>query len=257
LYNRSDSAVDLNTLYLTHRTTGGALGSPKKLYATTYYLKPGAYVVFTEDAENLARQYLLKDPGAVVVIPSMPSYPNNEGTVVVLDATGEALDEVRYRKDWHFSLLAGKEGIALERIDPDAESNNKENWHSAAADAGYGTPGYANSQLFQNAIVSITLSPNVFSPDGDGTDDAALLLYTVPQSGWVANVFIYDAAGTRVRHLAKNAVLGTSGTFSWNGLDENGRQRPAGPYIVYTELFTLDGKKHHVKKAVVLARRLN
>jgi flagellar hook assembly protein FlgD len=114
-----------------------------------------------------------------------------------------------------------------------------------------------NSQRFQNTLVSIALSPRVFSPDGDGADDDAKLSYTLPESGWVANLFVYDATGRKVRHLAKNAVLGTSGTFAWNGLDDTGRRLPAGHYIFYTELFTLEGKKQPYKNVVVLARRLN
>jgi hypothetical protein len=256
LYNRSDSTINMQTLFLTNRTGSGSLGSLKKVSDTAWFLAPGAYVVFTEDANNLALQYFVKDPKAVVVIASLPSYPNEKGTVVVVDTAGVILDEVRYSKDWHFPLLADGEGIALERVSPEGASNDKANWHSAAADAGYGTPGYRNSQRFKNALASVTLSHR-FSPDGDGADDEAQLSYTMPQSGWVANVFIYDVSGTRVRHLVKNAVLGTSGTFAWNGLDETGRGLPAGQYIFYTELFTLEGKKQPYKNVVVLARRLN
>jgi hypothetical protein len=255
LYNRSDSTINLQTLFLTNHTGSGSLGSLKKVSDTAWFLAPGAYVVFTEDGDNLALQYLVKNPEAVVVVASLPSYPNEKGTVVVVDTAGTILDEVRYSKEWHFPLLADGEGVALERVNPEGASNDKANWHSAAADAGYGTPGYANSQLFQNAMASITL-PRIFSPDGDGTDDNALLSYSLPESGWVANVFVYDATGARVRHLVKNAMLGTSGTFAWNGLDETGRQLPSGQYIFYTELFTLEGKKQAYKNVVVLARRI-
>jgi len=226
---------------------------------TTRYLPTKNYVVFIEDAHDLAQHYFVKAPDAVIEISSMPSYPNTEGTVVLMDSAKNVLDEVHYQEDWQFELLADAEGVALERIDPDGTSNKKRNWRSAASDAGYGTPGYQNSQykLFQNLIATITISPKVFSPDGDGVDDAATIEYNGLEDGAVANLFIYDASGRKVRHLAKNAVLGTSGKFRWDGLDEKGQQLPIGQYIIYTELFTLQGKKQQFKNVIVLARRLN
>jgi hypothetical protein len=256
LYNRSDSTVDLRTLFLTNRT-GSGYGVLKKLCDTVRYLQPGGYVVFTEDAERLARQYFVKKPDAVLEVASLPSYPNAEGTVVLMDSLKTVVDEVHYKEDWQFPLLTDAEGVALERIDPNGVSNDKYNWRSAASDAGYGTPGYQNSQykLFQNAIATVGLLQKTFSPDGDGFDDVATIQYSLKESGSVANVFIYDVSGRQVRHLVKNAVLGSAGNFVWNGLDEKGQRLPVGQYIVYTALFNLQGKKHHFKNVIVLARR--
>ena len=258
LYNRSDSAVDLNTLFLTNKNSSG-YGTLKKLSDTTRYLSPKGYAVFTKDAASLAVHYFVKNPDAVIEVSSMPSYPNAAGTTVLMDSAAQVLDEVSYNEDWQFSLLANAEGVALERVDPDGVSNNKANWRSAASDAGYGTPGYQNSQykLFQNPISAISITPKIFSPDGDGVDDVSTLTYTASEPGFVATIFIYDASGRQVRHLVKNAVLGNTGTFTWDGLDEKGQRLPVGQYIFYTELFTLQGKKQHFKNVVVLARRLN
>lgn len=258
VYNRSDSLIDLHTLFLTNKTSAGAYGVLKKLSDTTRYLAPGGYVVFTEDAAGLARQYFVKVPDAVVEVAALPSYPNVTGTVVLVDTANNVIDEVTYSEDWQFELLADAEGVALERIDPNGVSNSKSNWRSAASDAGYGTPGYQNSnfELFQNLILHLAVAPKIFSPDGDGVNDAATLTYAVSESGFVANVFIYDVSGHQVRHLAKNAVLGTSGKFVWDGLDEKGQRLPVGQYIIYTELFNLQGKKKRFKNVVVLARRL-
>lgn len=257
LYNRSDRAVDLRTLFLTNRNSSGQYGVLKKLCDTARYLLPGSYIVVTEDAAGLARQYFVKAPDAVVEVPLLPSYPNTGGTVVLIDTAAQMIDEIHYNEDWQFPLLADAEGVALERIDPDAASNDKNNWRSAASDAGYGTPGYQNSQykLFQTPIVRINISPKIFSPDGDGIDDVATIQYALAEGGSVANIFIYDATGRQVRHLVKNAVMGTTGKFVWDGLDEKGQQLPIGQYIIYTELFTLQGKKQQFKNVIVLARR--
>lgn len=259
LYNRSDRPIDLAALYLSNKNSSGNYGVLKKLCDTVQYLMPSGYAVFTENADNLGLYYFVKNPDAVIVVASLPSYPNAEGNVVLLTKQEVVIDDVPYKEDWQFPLLASAEGVALERVDPDASSNDKSNWRSAASDAGYGTPGYQNSnyQLFEKPILHLTITPHVFSPDGDGIDDVATIEYTTPENGYVANVFIYDAMGRQVRHLVKNAMLGTVGHFTWNGLDEKAQRLPVGQYIVYTELFNLQGKKKHFKNVIVLARRLN
>jgi hypothetical protein len=259
LYNRSDSLVDLSRLFLTNRTSSGSYGVLKKLSDTTRYLLPGRYVVFTEDAAGLSQQYFVQNPRAVLEVSSLPAYSNSEGTVALLDSAKNVVDEVHYREDWQYALLADADGVALERIDPEGVSMEKSNWRSAASDVGYGTPSYQNSQygLFQNRIANIAVTPRIFSPDGDGVDDAATIKYVFTQGSAVANVFIYDATGRQVRHLVKNGTIGTAGIFVWDGLDEKGQRLPIGQYIIYSEVFTLEGKKQHFKNVIVLARRLN
>ncbi len=258
-YNRSNKVVDASKLFVANRSTAGVLGSLKKLSETPLYIFPGGYVAITEDPTSLATNFLVKDPAAIITFSPMPSFPDAEGTVVLLNAQGAVVDEVHYYDNWHFKLLADNEGVALERIDPNGPSQNKGNWHSAAATAGYGTPGYQNSQYKRmdttNSKVEIT--PSVFSPDNDGFNDIATISYAIDGAGYVANVTIFDAAGRLVRRLVKNETLGEKGSWNWDGLGEKGQKLPIGTYIIYTEFFNLQGKKQHFKNTVVLARRLN
>jgi flagellar hook assembly protein FlgD len=147
----------------------------------------------------------------------------------------------------------------LERVDPDKPTQDAGNWHSAASTAGYGTPGYKNSQYKQtdNINATIEVAPKVFSPDNDGIDDIAAIQYQINETGYVANVTIFDVSGRVIRHLVKNATLGLKGSWNWDGLDEKGQKLLIGNYIIYTELFNLQGKKKQFKNVVVLARRLN
>jgi flagellar hook assembly protein FlgD len=146
----------------------------------------------------------------------------------------------------------------LERIDPDGPSQDETNWHSAASTAGYGTPTYKNSQYKQSPGINATIevTPKVFSPDNDGHDDIATVQYKVSEPGYVANITIYDATGRSVRNLVQNGILGLSGYWNWNGLDDKGRKLPVGTYIIFTEIFNLQGKKESFKNVVVLARKL-
>jgi hypothetical protein len=258
-YNRSNKVIDANKLTIATRNSLGAFSSLKKLSETPRFLLPGDYVVITEDAASLNMQYLVQNPNAVLIVSTLPSFPDDAGIVVLLNSQGSVVDEVKYNDDWHFDLIANDEGVSLERIDPDGPSNDRNNFHSAASTAGYGTPGYKNSQYKQMAITNATINitPKVFSPDNDGTDDIATIQYSVSQPGFVANITIFDAAGRLVRHLVKNNTLGLTGSWNWDGLNEKGAKLPIGTYIIFTELFNLDGKKERFKNTIVLARRLN
>lgn len=258
LYNRSGKLVDISALFLANRASSGAVASIKQLSNTARYLPPGGYLLITKDAALLSQFYFVKDPSAIHIIPALPSYPNEKGTVVVVDSSGMVIDEVSYNEDWHFTLLAIKEGVSLERLNPDGPSNERNNWHSAASSAGYGTPGYQNSQAgrAEGEDATLEIVPKVFSPDGDGFEDRVSITYTTRQTGYVANLTFFDAAGRPVRYLVRNGLLGTQGAWTWDGLGERGERLPVGTYIFHAEFFNLQGKKQQFKRAVVLARRM-
>jgi len=145
VYNRSNKIFDASKIYIANRNSSGVISSQKLLAASPYYIFPGDHFVVTEDADNLGLNYLVQNANNVLVLSSLPSYPDDEGDVLVLNFQGNVVDEVKYKDDWHFKLIDNAEGVSLERIDPDAASQDQNNWHSAASTAGYGTPTYKNS----------------------------------------------------------------------------------------------------------------
>ena len=257
-YNRSNKIFDANKIYVANRNSSGALSSMRLISSTPYYIFPGDYIVVTEDANNLALDYVVQNPDALFVVSSLPSFPDDEGDVVLLNFQGAVVDEVNYKDDWHFALIDDAEGVSLERIDPDGASQEANNWHSAASTAGYGTPTYKNSQykLLQSISAAIEVSPKVFSPDNDGRDDIATIQYKTTEPGYIANMTIYDANGRPVRSLVKNGTLGLEGYWVWDGLDDKRLKLPVGTYILFTEIFNLNGKKEIFKNVVVVARPL-
>jgi hypothetical protein len=259
LYNKSNKIVDANKLYIANRSSTGSLSSIKKLNEVPFYVFPGDHIVVTEDAESLGQEYLVQHPENVLVVSALPSLPDDKGTVVITNSQGAVIDEVCYSGKWQFALMSNDDGVALERIDPNDSSQKQSNWHSAASTAGYGTPTYKNSQYKQTNSVNaaIDISPKIFSPDNDGHDDIATISYQVTEPGYVANVSIFDANGRMVRYLAKNSLLGSKGSWNWDGLNENGQKLAIGTYIIYTEIFNLEGRKQQFKNTIVLARRLN
>jgi hypothetical protein len=257
VYNRSNKIFDLRDMYITNRSSAtGQLGTTRQLSSTNILFFPGDYYVISENGNIVKQQYTAKTQDNFVDVSSMPSFPDDRGVVVLLNAQGAIVDELSYDKKWHFALIDNEEGVSLERIDYN-KPTQKNNFHSAASTAGFGTPGYQNSQFRNDLQVQgdVTVTPKTFSPDNDGTDDFAIINYQVSERGYVATITIYDAAGRPVRVLSKNATLALSGSFRWDGLDDKNRKVPVGAYVIYTEIFNLNGKKKAFKNAVIVAAR--
>jgi hypothetical protein len=256
IYNRSKKIIDLKQLYIASRNTSGIINSIAQLSAESHLLFPQEFMVITENAAIVKTAYITQNMDAFVEINSLPAFNDDKGTAIILNAQGAVMDELKYQENWHFKLIANREGVALERIDYNAPTQSPENWHSAATSAGYGTPGYKNSQYRINDGVQgeVKLTPEIVSPDNDGRDDFATIDYNFPEPGYVANITIFDASGRPVRYLQKNALCGTKGSFRWDGLGEKSRQLATGVYVIFTEIFNLKGNRKQFKGVIVMSR---
>ncbi|MEO8109017.1 MAG: lamin tail domain-containing protein [Ginsengibacter sp.] len=256
LYNRSQKIIDLSHLYIANRNTANAISSIQQVVKESVLLFPKDFIVLTSDKAAVKNQYITLNPDAFITVTSMPSFSDDKGDVIILNSQGSIVDEVKYSDKWHFPLVTNTEGVSLERIDYDGQSVQS-NFHSASTSSGYGTPAYKNSQYRLNEEVqgTIIVTPEVFSPDNDGTDDFATISYNFPSTGFVSNITIFDASGRPVRYLQRNSLSGIKGYYRWDGLDDKNRQLPQGIYIIYTEIFNTAGKKKQFKNSIVLARR--
>ena len=255
IYNRSPKILDAKHLFIANRNRTGVISNIVKLSEESRLFFPGDFLVLAEDITIVQQQYLTKDPDALLTVTHFPSFPNDKGDVIILNVQGNVLDEVKYDDKWNFKLLTNTEGVALERIDYNSPSEEN-NFHSAATSAGYGTPGYKNSQYLTDRFNGeMNVNPEIFSPDNDGIDDMLTISYSLPSTGYVANITIFDAAGRPVRCLQRNALCGITGTYRWDGLGAKQQQLQQGIYIIYTEIFNTKGNKKQFKNAVVLARK--
>jgi hypothetical protein len=255
IYNRSNRIIDLKQLYLGTRSATGQITGTTPASAVSWLLFPGDYLVVTENKLWLQQRYLVKNPALIMELPALPTLPDDKGTVALINMQGTVVDELQYDHSWHFGLISDKEGIALERLNYNQPTQERSNWSSAASTAGFGTPGYPNSQLTTDGQASgqVAVTPAVFSPDNDGFNDFAAIEYELNEPGYVANIRIFDANGRTVRHLAQNATLSARGRFRWDGLDDKLNILPVGTYVVLTELFNGQGKTRKFKQAVTLA----
>lgn len=256
-YNRSNKIIDCKLLFTANKNSSGAIINIRQIIPVSLLCFPGEFIVITENKKWLQQNYAVKDPGQLIQIDHLPSLPDDKGTIVVMNFQGKVIDELSYEQNWHFPLIDNKEGVALERINYNEPTQEKTNWTSAASTAGFGTPGFQNSQFRADLQLQAQISvyPKIFSPDNDGIDDFATIHCTLTQPGYVATISIFDAAGRVVKTLIRNATLASTGLFRWDGLNDQQQRLPTGTYIILTEIFNLQGKTKKFKNVVTLARR--
>lgn len=255
-FNRSGRVLDLGSLWLARRNLAGEITVKRKLPADVL-LPPGGYFVATPNETWLRRQYRTSPTAIICTIVSMPAFPDNEGIVVLLNSRDTVVDEVHYSEKWHFPLVSDPSGVALERMDPHAASQDPNNWTSASSSSGYGTPGFINSHFLATSGMEeeMEVTPAVFSPDNDGFDDHAQIRFQAAGPGYLVNLVVFDSRGRSVRHLLKNQLLGARGQYTWDGLDDQERQLPIGIYILHAEIFDMTGRTKRFRRTLVLARR--
>ncbi|MGC9150813.1 MAG: lamin tail domain-containing protein [Microbacter sp.] len=261
LYNRSEKVIDLKSLWLNRMKSNGSIDVGFPIVAFGYQLFPHHYVVLTKDRVKVTSFYDCPDSIQVVEMPSFPSLPNVSGNIMLISRDGAVIDSAAYNELWHDPIITNPTGVSFERINPDELYFSSSNWHSASSMVGYATPGYQNSQF--NASQSsyagsscFWLDKTFFTPDNDGSDDLLWMRYAMPESGFSATITIFDVSGRQVRRLSNNALLGTQGTVSWNGLTDHGAKAPIGVYVIYVEAVNLStGKQVQAKLACTLSAK--
>jgi hypothetical protein len=256
IYNRSDKYINLKNWQLAN-TSNDSIANLKIITAEDEILAPASYKVITSNISILQEHYPKTRVEHVSFMQSMPSFPDEAGSVILLTNLQKISDRFNYNEKMHFSLIDDVAGVSLERISPNAPTDNAANWHSAASTAGYATPGYRNSQVLEalHSKKAFSIYPQVFTPDDDGQQDFTTFSYLFNQPGTMASLFIYDAQGREVRVLANNVLLSTEGFLSWDGTNERGEKVNVGRYIVYLTVFDMQGKKQTFKETVVVGNR--
>ena len=259
LYNNSDKDLDLSKLLLG--VIKSSFPNPpdttlKEISSVSQPFPPQTYVLLSSNSEIVGMQYDCPTDNYVEMA-SFPSYINAGATAILMDKEGVMIDQMVYLEKMHHPLLKVTKGVALERVSFDQPSMEADNWHSAAESAHFGTPGQPNSMKQDNGFSEdeIAISPEIFSPDGDGYDDACFINYRFDEAGYTMNIYIFNVAGQQIRHLAKGELVGQEGSVMWNGLDENGNRIPVGVYIIVTEVFNTKGRVKQMKNAVVVGTR--
>ena len=257
LFNNSDKVLNISDLQIGVVKT--SFPNPpdttiKNICFENRQLLPGHYALLTTKPSAIAEQYECSTDN-FITMESFPSYPNS-GTTALLLFDGEIIDCMSYTDKSHYPLLAETKGVSLERVSPSITSSDPENWHSSMSPL-HGTPGYQNSVFIENEDVTadVEIIPPVFSPDGDSFDDVTTINLSDIGNGYTAKIHIFDSRGRLVKTLVNCKNIADQSRFVWNGLDDNGNIVPIGIYVVFVEVFDLQGDIKRFKKAVVVAEK--
>jgi len=258
IHNPGTRAIDLQQLYVSLLDEDSLPRSSIPVSTAGHLLLPGQYLALTRDPAALCRYYTCKAFEHILQVAALPAFPNEGGVLALYNAAGRRVDIVRYSPDMQLPLADNAQGVSLERLSFSQSAMDPHNWHAAAATAGYATPGSPNSQqlLLQELPGDVTVQPALFSPDNDGMDDMAVITCRLPRPGFIGNITVFDAQGRPVRQLLRNSVLGSEDNIIWDGLGENKQLLPVGIYIIFTEIFDLEGRIKRWKLPVAMARRL-
>ena len=257
IYNNSQRYIDLRGWQLANIGVD-TIDNFKPITAMPYVVFPGDYVVLSKDTSNIKYEYPAAMEQTFLQMDGLPAFNNGDGTVILIDNLLQVSDSITYNEDMHFVLLNDINGVSLERVDFDRPSHDVTNWHSSSEAVGFATPGYLNSQYNPpgESTGTVTVEPELFSPDNDGVKDIVNINYQFDAPGFVGTITIYDAKGRLIKNLLQNELLGTSGTYSWDGITEENERARIGIYIIYFEVFGLSGEIKHFKKTCVLAAKL-
>lgn len=250
LYNKSAKYLNLNELYIANDEDIATVSFEPSVVA------PGGYALLTPDPALTLRDYPRGKSENFHQVVSFPSFNSDSGTVRLL-ANGKTWQKFFYSDKFHAQILDETKGVSLERISSNLPVNDGSNWQSAAADAGYGTPGYQNSQNRDvNPGTDFSVEPKAFSPNGDGNKDFTIFTYSEAKPNLIANLRIYSSDGFLVKKLAQSANLGSGGFWKWDGANDDGNKVRVGLYLAVLETYELGGdtRYHRIPVAVAADR---
>ncbi|MDR0507025.1 MAG: lamin tail domain-containing protein [Dysgonamonadaceae bacterium] len=254
IYNRSNKLIDLRSLSITSRKPSD--GSLNKLYPLTaipLFLNPGEYLVITKNKDLVCNFFNCKPETFYIQLPVMPSIANTSGCVVLINShTNVILDEFAYNEKMHSKEITNRKGIALERISFNKSGNDENNWASATAQSGYGTPGYENSQHSASAgLIEPANKAKIELVYPVNDMDGYRIKYQLDKHGYKCNVYLYDSSGRLIDNILNNKPLETDGEIIWNG--RNVQKSSSGLYILYVELLnSINGDVQKFKLPVVM-----
>ncbi len=230
--NVSDEPVDLE---------GWQLGDSISLVEVTdaaLIVLPGEYIVLTDDA-FVFNDFYAGFTGVVHEPDQWPSLNNSGDVVRLVDGHGVEADRFSYDAGFDDNHTWSR-----------GETEDRRNDWGRSEDEG-GTPGEANRVRFSTddqSDLDITITPKVFSPDGDGYEDSTVIEVLAPEADQYT-LRLYDSQGRLVRTLEKDAV-DLSEAYVWRGTDDGGRRLPIGIYILRFEASGVES----IKKTIVIAR---
>ncbi|KUG24996.1 hypothetical protein ASZ90_005192 [hydrocarbon metagenome] len=252
-FNTSDEYIEI-----ANWVVEDAAKNRTNLTRTSYVINPKSYFVVAADSSILFNYPELNGFNQLIIANRNLSLNNSDDLVLLTDAFGETVDSVRYFNDWHNSRLVTTRNKSLERINPFINGNDDNNW-STSTDVIGATPGKENSIYIENKSSNkvIFVTPNPFSPDGDGFEDFTIINYKLPRDVSSIQIKVFDSKGRKVRTINESNLFGKEGSIIFDGYNDDRQPLKMGIYILLIEAVnSSSGTIDTFKEVVVVARKL-
>jgi hypothetical protein len=270
IYNPGVDPVDLTGWSITDRPDGVS-GKVNRYYFApsggNNMLEPGQCAVIAPEYSGLVSgsrlttyyAYLQDSPDVkIFLVKNYKTFSlNNDGdSVRLLDQNGNIVDAANYTANWHNPGNGSTKRISIEKINPLMESDSPVSWTSSSDTHFGGTPGKANSVYVPPTRDEdvFSLSPNPFSPNGDGRDEFLNMVINLPVGAYQLALTVYDSTGRPVRQLAGGLPVGPVARIVWDGRDDSGSPLPAGSYRITMSAAGWSGSRFSDTRTVTLAR---
>ncbi|MFH1700957.1 MAG: gliding motility-associated C-terminal domain-containing protein [Candidatus Zixiibacteriota bacterium] len=231
LYFGADTTIDLSKYAI-----GDNLGWAN-ISDTGIFISGSAYIIVAQNKSSFLNYYY--DFEGIVIEPEGWKILNNSGgdkiRLGIIDSP--PLDSFYYEEVF-------PENRSWERyVDAMGESYWGQSYDKTGS-----SPGRANSFVpFRPDGIEIEITPDPFSPNGDGFEDNAFITYDIPP-GSSFDLFIYDISGRKLRTLFESSET-IPGEIEWDGTDDNNQMLAVGIYILYARI---QGDEDHEQKRTIV-----
>jgi hypothetical protein len=219
-------------------------------------LGPDGFLMLVEDEHDFMAVHTGLDCPIIRPSGGWPTLNDTDGRagyadmVVIRDAFGTCVDSVAYRTAW------GEPGTSVERVETRARSTRASNW-SPHYGPGGSSPGRANSVsvILPEPGGYLKISPQTFTPDGDGRHDVLAVSVELPTPA-IVRLKVFDINGRALRTLLDGDLVQERRITFWDGRLVDRGIAPIGVYVVLLEAKPLGGGRAiYSKLPVVLVRR--
>lgn len=255
IVNNSNDYFNLKKLQFASRNANDEIADIHFCSKTDRLIGPSEMIAFTEDIHWVKAQF---DSYGKILNAALPACNNDEDDLILINHTGQLIDELNYSENWHYTELISTENISLEKLNIEGD-NIARNWFSASSSSGYGTPGLKNSNTKEQKLHSevFTIASDVISPNNDGIDDLLLVDINLKNQGWTGSVKIINSEGITIHILYDNLLFGINDQLIWNCKKVDNSILTAGVYVLYFDLLNLEMGDKLNKKITFYINREN
>lgn len=247
--NVSNKPILSNQILLTQLKEGQIEKSWKS--ENSLVIQPNELWVWCPSLTLLTKNYLVKNPEKIHEVKIALTEDIELG---LYSSKGVFLDQLNTNvvepKNW----LNTPEDASWERLSPQMESNNSESWAPATELSDWATPTAENTQGrldHQNKEYEVA-NRIIRTTSNNPKEQQVEVVFHPNDSKTYINAIVFNRNGQKVKDLVSNRLLASEDRIFWNGKDENNRLLATNIYVLYLEIYSLNGETKVKKESIVI-----